>query len=394
MQKERVLIIGGGPAGSVLANLLPEDEFSITVIDKSTNHVFQPGQLFIAFQGSKKEFSKPIRDLLKRHVTFINREVVEVNLDNRYVAFSDGDKIDYDIVVIAAGVYLNYDAIPGHRDLLNTFGDYYSTINDARKLWFTLRNMKKGTYFIGIADPLYKCPPAPHKAAFLSSGLFKRVSTREKIRIILAVPFPHTYPAKSVSDTIEPKLHEHGVETITFFTVDTIDMKKKVISSVEGDEIKFDVATVVPITLGPKIKVIPQKVIDETNFIKVDKFKLNIEGYDDAYAIGDASNVPTSKSGVTAHLHAEVVSDRLQGLNTIADGRTHCPIISDEEGVFVISDYTHPPVPVKMSRFKRVQEDLFISIYWTSIKYPETMQALFHPYFNATKPEKIINMGW
>ncbi len=394
MSKKRVLIIGGGSGGAILANLLNPDEYDVTVIDKSRYHTFQPGQLFVAFQGSRKEFQKPIRCLLRDEVKFVNKAVSEVNLDDRYVVTSDGARIEYDYVIIATGVHLDYDAIKGNREILNEYGDYFSSIADAKKLWNTLRKLRKGTFFIGVADPLYKCPPAPHKAAFLSTNLFRRMGVHDKVKVILGMPFPHAYPSKTVSDIIEPKLEERGIEVKTYFTVDSIDTKEKKIYSLEGDEVKYDVATVVPVNTGPKIKVTPEKVLDDTGFFKVDKFKLNIEGYDDAFAIGDCSNVPTSKSGVTAHLHAEVVADRLHGLDSVADGRTHCPIVSNGEGTFVISDYNHPPLPIRMSKFKRLQEDIFIATYWVAVKYPKLMQPIFRSYFEATRPGILSKVGW
>ncbi|MGC9107882.1 MAG: NAD(P)/FAD-dependent oxidoreductase, partial [Infirmifilum sp.] len=60
---KKVVIVGGGGGGAILANLLPQDEFSVTVIDRSPYHHFQPGNLWIAFKGVKKEkFLRPIRE--------------------------------------------------------------------------------------------------------------------------------------------------------------------------------------------------------------------------------------------------------------------------------------------------------------------------------------------
>lgn len=392
---EKVLILGGGSGGAILANLLPKDGFEVTVVDMSEYHVFQPGYLWIAFKGEPKEkFMRPIRQLLKPHINFIQDEVVSVDLNERTVRTKGGKELSYDNIIIATGASLDYDAVPGNRGLVERFGDFYSKPENAEKLWKTLWSMKEGRYVIAIADPIYKCPPGPHKGAFLSNELFAKRGLKDKVKVVLAVPFPHAYPSKTIADVIEPELENKGIETHTFFTVDTIDLEKKKIYSLEGEELDFTVASVIPPHSGPQYEVKPAEVKDDSGYIKIDKYTSQIQGFDDAYAIGDCTNAPTSKSGVTAHLQAEMVAARLQGYDARYSGRTNCPIITNGKGLFVISDYDNPPVPVRLSAFKRLMEDLFVATYWNAVRYPELWGPIFHAYFEATNPEKLKRIRW
>lgn len=389
---KRVVIIGGGGGGAILANLLPFDEYKVTVIDKSKYHHFQPGNLWIAFKGVKKDkFLRPIQELLKPNVSFVNDEVVEVDLTNRAVKTAGGMQLDYDYVIMASGVQLDYDAIPGHKELVERFGDFYSTPENAEKLYSSLSSLTSGRFIIAIADPIYKCPPGPHKGAFLSWDLFARRGLKDKVKVVLAVPVPHAYPSKVVSDIIEPELNARGIELHTFFTANEIDLENKKIISLEGEELAFDVASVIPPHKGVSYKVIPENVKDASGYIKIDKYTSQVEGFDDAFAIGDCTNAPTSKSGVTAHLQAEVVAARLQGVDARYSGRTNCPLITDGKGLFVISDYDHPPMPVRISRFKRLMEDLFVATYWSAIRYPELWSPIFKAYFEAT--DEMLRSG-
>ncbi len=395
MNTEKILILGGGGGGAILANLLPNDEFEVSVIDKSEYHIFEPGTLWIAFKGEKKErFMRPIRQLLKPSVNLVHDEVISVDLNERLVKTKTGKEFMYDKVIIATGVNLDFDAIPGNRELMEAFGDFYSTLESAEKLWNTLWKMNDGRFVIAIADPIYKCPPGPLKGAFLSNELFAKRGLKEKVKVVLAVPFPHAYPAKSISDIIEPELEAKGIEVHTFFTVDSINTKEKKIYSLEGEELEYTIATIIPPHEGPGYEVKPTEVKDDSNYIKINKFTCKIEGFDDAYAIGDCTNAPTSKSGVTAHLQAEVVAARLKGYEAKFSGRTNCPLITDGKGLFVISDYDHPPVPVKLSVFKRLMEDLFLAAYWDAIRYPELWEPIFNAYFKATDPEVVKKYGW
>ena len=47
---KRLVILGGGTGGLILANLLA-DNYETIVIDKKNETIFQPGQLFVAFKG-------------------------------------------------------------------------------------------------------------------------------------------------------------------------------------------------------------------------------------------------------------------------------------------------------------------------------------------------------
>jgi len=392
---KKVVILGGGGGGAILANLLPREEFQVTVVDKSPLHFFQPGNLWIAFKGVKKEkFLRPLRELLKPHVDFVQDEVVEVDLQNRSVKTKNGKQLGYDYVVFATGAELDYDALPGHRKLLETYGDFYSSPESAEKLYKTLLGMNSGRFVIAVADPIYKCPPGPHKGAFLSWELFSKRGLSNKVKVVLAVPVPHAYPSKTIADIIEPELNARGIELHTFFTANEINLDNKKIISLEGEELSFDVATVIPPHRGPSYMVTPESVKDGNGYIKIDKYTSKVEGFDDAFAIGDCTNAPTSKSGVTAHLQAEVVAARLQGIDARYSGRTNCPLITDGKGLFVISDYDHPPIPVRFSKFKRLMEDLFVATYWSAIRYPEFWSPVFKAYFEATDEMIRKGEGW
>ncbi len=389
----KVVIVGGGGGGAIAANLLA-GKFDVTVIDRSEYHYFQPGNLFIAFQGkSPTLYRRRIADLLKPRVDFVHDEAASIDLDEREVVTASGRELNYDRLIIAAGVHLDYSALENHEALLNAFGDYYHTQEMAVKLHESLRGLKSGTFVIAVADPIYKCPPGPLKAAFLSRELLNRMGRSSSVKVVLAVPFPHAYPSKTVSDIVEPELEARGIEVRTIFTADQIDLEERKIVSLEGEELKFDVATVVPPNEGPRIEISPEGVRDGSGFVKIDKFTSQVEGYDDAFAIGDCTNAPTSKSGVTAHLQAETVAKRIMGMDARYTGRTNCPIILDGLGTFVISDYEHPPVPVRLSKFKRFMEDLFVAAYWSSIRNPGFWGPVFEAYFRATEPEVLERLG-
>ncbi len=392
---EKVVVLGAGTGGLVAANLLVSHGYDVTLVEKKDYHLFQPGMLWIAFQGhDPSKYMRRVDTLVKPGVNLLKDTVKSIDLNERTVKLESGKTLDYDKLIIALGVSYDYDSVPGHRQLWETYGDYFSGPEHAQRLWKHVSNLREGKLVLAATDPLYKCPPAPHKAAFLSSYTLKKMGRKDKVEVILALPFIHAYPSETMAKIVEPKLEEAGVTVMTMFTVESIDVENKKIYSMEGEELEYDVAAVIPINKGPQIEMTPDSVKDEDGFIKVNKYTLEVEGFDDVYAIGDCNNTPTSKTGVTAHLGAEVVVDRILGYDAKFTGRTNCPIVANGTATFVISSYEHPVIPVKFSKFKRMLEDLFIAAYWSSLRDPEKWRPVFKAYFEATDPTKLGESGW
>jgi len=392
---ENILVLGAGTGGLVVGNLLAGKGYNVTIVERRGYHLFQPGMLWIAFQGHDPSmYMRRIEDLIRPNVKLVKATVEAINLEERQVRLSNGAVLGYDYLVIALGVSYNYDAIPGNKELMEAYGDFYSGPDSAVRLWENFSKLNKGKIVIAAADPLYKCPPAPHKAAFLASYTLWKKGLRDSVEVHLALPFIHEYPSETVAKIVAPKLADVGVRVHTLFTVDQINLDEKKIYSLEGEELEYDLAVVIPVHHGPEVNVVPDNVLDEDGYFKVDKYKLNVNGFDDVYAIGDCNNTPTSKTGVTAHLGAEVVAERIMGYDAEFTGRTNCPIVANGEATFVISSYNSPPIPVKFSRFKRLLEDLFIASYWSSLREPEKWAPVFRSYFKATDPEVLGSRGW
>ncbi|MEM4395267.1 MAG: NAD(P)/FAD-dependent oxidoreductase, partial [Thermoplasmata archaeon] len=199
------------------------------------------------------------------------------------------------------------------------------------------------------------------------------------------------YPAEPINRIVEPILKERGIEVIPFFNVDSVDPVNKKIISLEGEEISYDFPAIVPPCKGVKIKYEPDNVLDDDRFVKVDKYVMKIVGFDDAFALGDTNNLPTSKTGVTAHLEAKVVADMFHGLDSKFNGRINCPFdMGYGLGTFVIADYEHPVVPYPPDRLKHLMKMMMARIYWMTLR--AEIDTIFDLYFDITKPEKLLEL--
>ncbi len=387
MEKKRIIIVGAGAGGVILANSLDPKKFDVTILDKSDTHIFQPALLYAAFMGKKVPFKKTDK-LIKKGINFKIDPVKKINLNDKIVLTTNGNEYKYDYIIIATGTYTDTSSIPGLKDINEKFGDYHTSIENANKVWRNLNSFDGGTIVLGQASPILKCPPSPIEGILLIEMLINKRKLKNKTKLIFFTPYPRAYSAEPMNEVIEPILKNRGIQIMTFFDLDHVDTKTNTLYSLEGDQIKYDLPIIIPPFKGASIEYEPASVLDEDRFIKTDKFNMKIEGFEDAFAIGDATNIPTSKAGVGAHLEAKVVANILQGKNDKFNGRTNCPFdLGYGRGTFVIGSYDQPVVPYPPSRLNHFEKIMMEKIYWQSLK--GTYDFIFDLYFKRTDPAKL-----
>lgn len=383
----KVLIVGGGTGATVLANSLSHRRFAVTVVTSSTAHLFQPALLYVAFRNGSVDVVRDERSLLGSHVNLLEATVAGVDLSSRTVRTADGEDLEYDDIVLATGVMTDPGQIPGLAEVNRRFGDYHSTVEQAQRLWRSLAAFQGGTIALGQATPICKCPPSPLEGVLLADRLLRERGIRDRTRLVYFTPYPRAYPAEPMNQIVEPVLEERGIEVLTFFDLDRVDPESGTLRSIEGDEIEADLPIVIPPFMGADIAYRPAEVLDPSRFIITDRSSLKVKAVDHAFAIGDATNLPTSKSGVGAHLEAKIVARTLAGRRASFQGRTHCPFdFGDGRGTFVISSYEAPTVRSAPNRLKHLMKMAFARLYWVSLRGP--LDPVLDSYFWLTRPRR------
>ena len=386
---QRVLIVGGGTGGTMLANRLSHRKFEVTVISASADHMFQPALLYVAFANRSPNIARDERRLLFRQVRFVHDKVTLVNLSDRLVKTESGASYVYDSLILATGADTDTSQIPGLNEVNDRFGDFHSTVAQAKKLWASVDSFKGGTIALGQASPIIVCPPSPVEGILLIDRLLRKRGLRDKTRLVFFTPYPRPYPAEPINEIIEPIMKNWGIEILPFFDVDRIDTAKRTIVSIEGDTIEYDLPIVIPAFVGAKIAYEPADVVDADRFIKTDKETLHVKGFDSVFAIGDATNIPTSKAGIEAHLELHVVAKQLAGVAAKFDGRTNCPVdLADGRGTFVIGSFTAPVVKRHPSRLDHLMKIMIGRFYWISLS--GILDPIFDTYFMMSKPRPRV----
>ena len=123
--KNKVVIVGGGTAGlSVMRNLhRKRNDLSITIIEPKEKHYYQPLWTLVGggiFPLSKSERS--FKDFIPKNVDWIQDFVESFDPENNAISLRKGQKLNYDYLVVAPGIQLEWGKIEGLKETLGKNG--------------------------------------------------------------------------------------------------------------------------------------------------------------------------------------------------------------------------------------------------------------------------------
>jgi sulfide:quinone oxidoreductase len=382
---ERVLILGGGVGGTLTANLIVRKlhrevrrgDATVTVVDATGRHTYQPGFMYIAMGRKRPERAenlvRPERGLLDARVQLVVGEISRVDEETQLVELTDGQRLAYTQLVLATGSRILPEAI----EHFGTEAHHFYSPEAAAKLRSALDAFTGGRIVIGIASMPYKCPPAPLEVAFLIESELRERGLRGKAQIHYCSPIGRAFTIESVSEMVTPILEEKGIELHTFFNVETIDAARKVVQSLEGEELPYDLLILVPPHKGQQFLIDSGLAPAPGGWLPTDRATLKVGGRPNVYALGDATDLPLSKAGSTAHFEAPVVAERVaaavqgrevQGKHGDYLGTVMCFFeIGDDKGTILRFDYDHPPKPPKPNQLWHLGKIVFNKTYWHTV---------------------------
>lgn len=386
---KKLLILGAGSAGSIMANKmhkkLNSDEWNITVIDREVDHYYQPGFLFMPFgYYQKKDIVKPMKKFFPTGVELINATFENIDPSNNTVSLKNGSSIAYDVLIIATGTRISPEETPGLKGELwhKSIFDFY-TIEGAEALTEFFKTWEGGKLVINIADNPIKCPVAPLEFAFWADYYFTKIGMRNKVDITYVTPLSGAFTKPKASRMLGSLLKEKNVNLVTDFFIGEVDNKSKKIIDFGGREVPFDCLISIPLHTGDKA-VFNSGLTDEFGFVKANKNTLQSVIQQNVFVIGDAGNFPSSKAGSVAHFQADVLQENLlsfisgKPLTASFDGHSNC-YVETGYGKSILIDFnytTEPlsgvyPLPIvgpfsllKETRFNHFGKLIFKWIYW------------------------------
>jgi sulfide:quinone oxidoreductase len=389
---KNLVVLGAGTAGTMVANKLrkrlPDSEWTITVVAKDDIHDYQPGYLFIPFgMNTPQQIRRSSRQFLSPDLTVVMAEVERVDAEANTVHLEGGRELPFDQLVIATGTTPRPDQTPGTEgpEFHKSVGEFY-TFDGAVALRDQLARFTGGRLVVHITELPIKCPVAPLEFAFLADDYFRKRGLRDQVEIVFVTPLDGAFTKPVASKTLGHLLEEKGITVETDFMIESIDQEEKVIRSYDEREIAYDQLVTVPLNMGADF-VAASGLGDELNYVPVDKHTNRSTAHDNIWALGDASNIPTSKAGSVAHFSVEVFEenfmDAIAGrpLSHSFDGHANC-FVESGGGKALLLDFNYDTEPLtgsfplpkvgpmsllKESRANHLGKLAFRHIYWNAL---------------------------
>ncbi len=385
----RIVILGGGTGGTLLANRLRRlygDRAEIVVVDRDDRHVYQPGLLFVPFGlADPAEIVRSRRAQLHDGVEFRLAEVQRVETAESLVYLADGQTLSYDLLVIATGASLLTEETeglqgPGWQENVFTF----YTLEGATALRDALRRLEHGRLVVNMVDLPIKCPVAPLEFCFLADWYLRERGVRGDVELVYATPLDGAFTKPVASAHLGGLLRDKGVRLETEFATGQVDGREGRRISWDEREIPFDLLVTIPLHGGAAFVSRSPGLGDELGFVASDRATLQSRAAPNVFAIGDAANVPTSKAGSVTHFEGETLVENIarfldgRELAGTFDGHTNCFIETGFHKALLIDfNYDVEPLPgrfpaphlgplplLKESRMNHMAKLAFQWIYW------------------------------
>jgi NADPH-dependent 2,4-dienoyl-CoA reductase/sulfur reductase-like enzyme len=350
--KPKVVVIGGGAGGATAARYLAKDSdgaLDVTLIENSDTYTtcFY-SNLYLGGFRTFESITHSYETLGSAFdINIVNGFATEVDRSAQTVKLADGSSVDYDRLVVAPGIDLVYDSVPGYSQEASEIAPHaWQGGPQTQLLKNKMDALEDGQNIVMIAPPNpYRCPPGPYERASMMAHMIKAKGyTNSRVTIL----------------DVKPKFSKQGLFSEGWET-HYADIVEWLSPEVHGGILEVDVnAGIVETDLdtfeGAVLNIIPAMkagsiasqagLTDESGFCQIDSESMRSMVDENIFVIGDASVAGAMpKSGFSANSQAKVAAMHIRGDLTESKvfparyANTCWSLISTDNGVKVGAQY-------------------------------------------------------
>ena len=352
----QVLIIGGGAGGlSVAASLLKRDPaLALGIVEPSEEHFYQPGWTLVGGGVFKAEQTRRReQDLIPKGAVWLRGAVELFRPDACEVVLKDGTVLSYGALIVATGISLNWDAIPGLSETLGKNGVTSNYRYDLAPYTWQLVEQLKGGKAIFTQPPMpIKCAGAPQKAMYLACDAWRRRGVLKNISVSFNTSTPALFGVKEFVPALMNYVRDYGVDLHLGSKLVEVNgpaktavFERKTETGVERVEQPFDMLHVVPPQVSPKV-VRESAIAGSDGFVEVNPETLQHVRYPQVFALGDVIGTSCAKTAAAVRVQAPVVATNVLALlkhkSPVSgyEGYGACPL-TVENGKIVLAEFAY-----------------------------------------------------
>ena len=368
-EHHHVLIVGGGTAGITLGARLARTlgGNSLGVVEPSERHYYQP--LWTLAGGGvfdKRKSERPEGSLVPKGATWVRDAATAFVPEENEIVTAGGRRIGYDFLVVAPGIQIDWDAIPGLAETIGRDGvsSIYS-YEHVDRTWDDIRSFQGGTAVFTFPNTPVKCPGAAQKIMYLADDQFRKAGVRDRANVIFASAASGIYGVEKYAVTLRKVVERKGIETR--FRHNLVEVRSATREAIfeqldtgETVVIPYDLLHVTPPMSAPDF-VKESPLAADRGWLELDKHTLQHPRWPNVFGLGDTSNLPTAKTAAAIRHQARVVVENVlaaregRSLPARYDGYTACPIVTGY-GKLVLAEFDYDLTPRETFPFDQSKE--------------------------------------
>lgn len=394
-RRHDVVIIGGGAAGqSVCGSLLQrQPDLDIAIIEPSSEHYYQPGWTLVGggvFE--RKQTVRPMKEVMLPAAKWYQAAAATFLPEQQQVVLEDGEHLGYRILVVASGLTLDWDAIPGLRDTLGRNGVTSNYRFDlAPYTWELVQGTRKGKALFTQPPMPIKCAGAPQKAMYLACDHWQRTGVLKDLDVEFCTAGAALFGVADYVPALMEYIDRYGINLAFQHTLIAVDGDQRLArfkvmgadGATEEIEKSFDMLHVCPPQRAPRF-ISDSPLADAAGWIELNPETLQHSRYGDIFGLGDGGNTPNAKTAAAVRKQAPVVAENVLSVlagkapRAIYDGYGSCPL-TVERGKIVLAEFGYggkllPSFPkwlvegTRPSRFSwLLKEKMLPWVYWNAM---------------------------
>ncbi len=324
--KPKLVVVGGGPGGGTVAHYVAKESqgaIDVTLVEPQKN--FTTCFFSNLYVGGFRDFNSITHSydkVAKAGVTLAPEMATAIDRDKREVTLSGGKKLSYDRLVVAPGIDLKFDSVPGYSEAAaEKMPHAWKAGAQTQLLVARLNALKDGELIVMVAPPNpYRCPPGPYERISMFAHVLKSKG-HTKSKIIIVDPKPNFskqalfmegwekhYPG--MIEWQDPKIHG-GIKGVDPSTGEV---------KTDLETYKAALANVIPAQMAGKIAR-DAGLTDQTGWCPIDPANMKSKNDTNVFVVGDAcipGDMP--KSAFSANSQAKVAAMIIRG--ELANART------------------------------------------------------------------------
>jgi sulfide dehydrogenase [flavocytochrome c] flavoprotein chain len=312
----RVVVVGGGFAGATCARELQRAGVAVTLVEANPTFTacpFSNGVIAGLRDLRDQQFGY---DALRRDgITVAHQNAVGVDQQARRVTLGDGAALAYDRLVLAPGIDLRMDALPGYDEGAAAIMPHaWKAGEQTQLLRKQLEAMEDGGTVVMSSPPNpFRCPPGPYERASLIAHYLKTKKPRSKLIVLDA---KDAFSKQRLFQSAWKELYPGLLEWVPLSgggKVTSVEPATKTVVTEFGRH-KADVANIIPPQRAARIAEIAGAA-DKTGWCPIDPVTFESRLQPNIHVLGDAGIMGAMpKSAFSANAQAKVCAAAIAAL--------------------------------------------------------------------------------